>query len=179
MKDNESQPSKGGASWIFVSTDTGRARRPADIILAVVGALLILSTAFGVQQFQWMDDFSSEVVALLPSWLETFLALLYAIGFVFALVIVVMAIIQWSTMASLVRDLAIALGLTAVLILGLSYLVADAFPIVLPEFYSGGNADLYVLVDVCDNDRVDYVSVSTQRLVVIDEVTCPDGEVSQ
>ena len=42
--------------------------------------------------------------------------------------------------------------------------------------YLGGNADLYVLVDVCDNDRVDYVSVSTQRLVVIDEVTCPDAE---
>ena len=43
--------------------------------------------------------------------------------------------------------------------------------------YMGGNADLYVLVDVCDNDRVDYVSVSTQRLVVIDEVTCPKVEV--
>jgi len=44
--------------------------------------------------------------------------------------------------------------------------------------YLGGNADLYVLVDVCDNDRVDYVSVSTQRLVVIDEITCPDAEVT-
>ena len=45
--------------------------------------------------------------------------------------------------------------------------------------YLGGNGDLYLLVDVCDNDRVDYVSVSTQRLVVIDVVTCPDPEVSQ
>lgn len=45
--------------------------------------------------------------------------------------------------------------------------------------YLGGNGDLYLLVDVCDNDRVDYVSVSTQRLVVIDEVICPEGEVSQ
>lgn len=45
--------------------------------------------------------------------------------------------------------------------------------------YLGGNADLYVLVDVCDNDRVDYISVSTQRLVVIDEVTCPDTGASQ
>jgi len=44
--------------------------------------------------------------------------------------------------------------------------------------YLGGNGDLYLLVDVCDNDRVDYVSVSTQRLVVIDEVTCPDTEVT-
>jgi DNA-binding NarL/FixJ family response regulator len=43
--------------------------------------------------------------------------------------------------------------------------------------YLGGNADLYILVDVCDNDRVDYVSVSTQRLVVIDEITCLDTDV--
>lgn len=140
MNDNEPAASSGGASWIFVSTETGRARRPADIILAIAGALLILSTAFGVQQFQWMEDFASEIVALLPSWLETFLAILYAVGFVFALTILIAAIVQWSTMAPLVRDLAIALGLTIVLILGLSYLVADAFPIVIPEFYSGGEA---------------------------------------
>ena len=140
MKDNESPSSNGDTSWIFVSTDTGRARRPADIILAVVGALMILTTAFGVQQFQWMEDFASEVVALIPSWLETSFAVLYAVGFVYALVIVIMAIARWSTMAALVRDLAIALGLTVVLILGLSYLVAGEFPIVIPEFYSGGNA---------------------------------------
>lgn len=38
--------------------------------------------------------------------------------------------------------------------------------------YLGGNADLYVLVDPCDNDRVEYVSVGAHRLEVIDEVTC-------
>lgn len=41
--------------------------------------------------------------------------------------------------------------------------------------YLGGNADLYILVDPCDNDRVDYVSVGAHRLTVIDEITCPDG----
>jgi len=38
--------------------------------------------------------------------------------------------------------------------------------------YLGGNADLYVLVDPCDDDTVEYVSVGSTRLVVIDEVTC-------
>jgi hypothetical protein len=38
--------------------------------------------------------------------------------------------------------------------------------------YLGGNADLYVLVDPCDDDRVDYVSVGATRLSVIDEVHC-------
>ena len=39
--------------------------------------------------------------------------------------------------------------------------------------YLGGNADLYVLVDPCDEGRVDMVSVGSHRLVVIDEITCP------
>jgi hypothetical protein len=41
--------------------------------------------------------------------------------------------------------------------------------------YLGGNADLYVLVDPCDEGRVDMVSVGSQRLVVIDEITCTAG----
>jgi hypothetical protein len=38
--------------------------------------------------------------------------------------------------------------------------------------YLGGNADLYVLVDPCDGDRVDYVSVGATKLTVIDRVAC-------
>jgi len=40
--------------------------------------------------------------------------------------------------------------------------------------YLGGNADLYVLVDPCNDDEVDFVSVGSRRLVAIDEITCPD-----
>ena len=40
--------------------------------------------------------------------------------------------------------------------------------------YLGGNADLYVLVDPCNDDEVELVSVGSTRLVVIDEVTCPE-----
>lgn len=38
--------------------------------------------------------------------------------------------------------------------------------------YLGGNADLYVLVDPCNDDTVELVSVGSTRLVVIDEVRC-------
>ncbi len=38
--------------------------------------------------------------------------------------------------------------------------------------YLGGNADLYVFVDPCDGDRVDYVSVGATRLTAIDQVRC-------
>lgn len=38
--------------------------------------------------------------------------------------------------------------------------------------YLGGNADLYVFVDPCDGDRVDYVSVGATQLTVIERVDC-------
>ncbi len=42
--------------------------------------------------------------------------------------------------------------------------------------YLGGNADLYVLVDPCDEDTVEFVSVGSTRLVVIDEVACEPSD---
>ena len=38
--------------------------------------------------------------------------------------------------------------------------------------YLGGNADLYVLIDPCQDDRIEMVSVGSHRLVVIDEISC-------
>jgi DNA-binding NarL/FixJ family response regulator len=38
--------------------------------------------------------------------------------------------------------------------------------------YLGGNADLYVLVDPCNDDTVFMVSVGSSRMQVIDEVSC-------
>ena len=38
--------------------------------------------------------------------------------------------------------------------------------------YLGGNADLYVLVDPCNDDSVEFVSVGSSRIDIIDEVTC-------
>ena len=39
--------------------------------------------------------------------------------------------------------------------------------------YLGGNADLYVLIDPCNNNNVEYVSVGSHKLEVIEEVVCP------
>ena len=38
--------------------------------------------------------------------------------------------------------------------------------------YLGGNADLYVFVDPCNDNEVWFVSVGSSRLENIDEVTC-------
>jgi hypothetical protein len=42
--------------------------------------------------------------------------------------------------------------------------------------YLGGNADLYLLVDPCNDDETLFVSVGASRLIVIDEVTCSHAE---
>ncbi len=43
--------------------------------------------------------------------------------------------------------------------------------------YLGGNADLYVFVDPCNDDNVEFVSVGRTKLEVIDEISCPETEV--
>jgi DNA-binding NarL/FixJ family response regulator len=68
-------------------------------------------------------------------------------------------------------------GYIAPRVLGLNAIPVRAYNVntgdVSEVLYLGGNADLYVLVDVCDDRRVDYVSVGAHRLVIIDEITCP------
>ena len=68
-------------------------------------------------------------------------------------------------------------GIVTPRVLGINAQPVRAFNVDTDEvnelLYLGGNADLYVLVDPCDNDRVEMVSVGSHRLVVIDEITCP------
>lgn len=40
------------------------------------------------------------------------------------------------------------------------------------RLYVGGNADLYVLVDPCNDNAVEMVSVGSSRIDIIDEVSC-------
>ena len=67
-------------------------------------------------------------------------------------------------------------GLLTPRVLGINAQPVIAFDVDTGEateyLYLGGNADLYVLVDPCDDDNVFYVSVGATRLLVIDEVAC-------
>jgi hypothetical protein len=42
--------------------------------------------------------------------------------------------------------------------------------------YLGGNADLYLLVDPCNDDKTLFISVGASRLIVIEEVTCSPAD---
>jgi hypothetical protein len=49
--------------------------------------------------------------------------------------------------------------------------VDDALP-VRQRLYLGGNADLYVLVDPCNDDKIEMVSVGSSRIEIVDKISC-------
>jgi hypothetical protein len=100
------------------------------------GFLLVFLTAIGSEQTNWIADLINDLVALFPSWLEVALVVLYAVGFVYAVVILIAAIAERSTEADLLRDLLIAVGLSFVLIFVLAGLVSGTWPILIPELWA-------------------------------------------
>ena len=40
------------------------------------------------------------------------------------------------------------------------------------RLYLGGNADLYIFVDPCNNDKIEMVSVGSSRIEIVDEISC-------
>ena len=123
--------------WFFVPDEGGRARRTADVAWLIFGVLVIFVTSIGSDQTAWFIDFLAEVIALLPSWLESLFAVIYVVGAIYAIVIVVAAIVARREHGDLVRDLLLAIGLALALIFGLAWLVSGSWPVVAPEFFSG------------------------------------------
>lgn len=144
------------SSWFFAPSDSGRARRPTDVLLTVLGAALMLLTVRNVEQLEWAQSLAAEFVDLIPDWLASSLAILYSIGLVYALLIVGMTVAHWSTKRSLGRDLLLAVGLTIVVVVVVSVLVGDGMPVVFPEFQDAGDASYPVV----------RVAVVTSMLIV-------------
>ncbi|MGI9585780.1 MAG: lysylphosphatidylglycerol synthase transmembrane domain-containing protein [Acidimicrobiia bacterium] len=99
----------------------------------VLSALVILLTAIGSHQTNWITDLVNAIVAIVPSWLNVALAVLYAIGFVYAVVILIAAIVERATMGDLLRDVLSAMGISIVLVFVLAWLVSGTWPLLIPE----------------------------------------------
>jgi uncharacterized protein (TIRG00374 family) len=138
MTGHDSTEKGDSAAWFFVPVDDSHVRKPADVAMAVVGALIVFITALRADQAQWVEDLLETLIGLLPTWLASTFTVVYAAGFVYALLIVGMAISQWRSRGRLVRDLAIAAALTSVILIILTRVVSGAWPIVIPELV---NAD--------------------------------------
>jgi uncharacterized protein (TIRG00374 family) len=106
------------------------------VAIGIFGALLVFVTALKSDQIEWAEDFFGQVVGLLPSWMGTAFGVVYGIGFIYALIILVMAVIHIRTRRDLVRDLAIVIGLALLLIVVLTRLVSGEWPVLLPELFN-------------------------------------------
>jgi len=125
------------AARFFISPDGARARRPMDVAVGVMGALMVFVTALKSDQIEWAADAVGQLVALFPSWLLTTFTVVYGIGLVYSLIIIVMAVIHFRTRRDLLRDIAIVIGLTIALVIVLTRLVSGAWPVLLPELSEG------------------------------------------
>ena len=135
------------AGWFFVSSDGARARRPSDVAIGVFGALLVFVTALKSDQIEWAEDFFGQLIGLLPSWIATAFGVVYGIGFIYALIIVVMALTQLRTRRDLVRDIVIVIGLTLLIVVLLTRVVSGEWPVLLPELFNQGET-LYPVLRV-------------------------------
>jgi uncharacterized membrane protein YbhN (UPF0104 family)/tRNA A-37 threonylcarbamoyl transferase component Bud32 len=121
----------------FISADGARARRPLDVAVGALGALVVFVTALKSDQIEWATDAVGQLVALFPSWLLTTFTVVYGVGLVYALIIIVMAVVRFRTRVDLVRDIAIVMGIALLLVIVLTRLVSGAWPVLLPELSDG------------------------------------------
>ena len=123
--------------WFFVPDEGGRGRRTANVVWLCFGVLLVFVTSIGSRQIDWLVDSIASLIALMPSWLETTFAVIYAIGFVYAVVIVVAAVMARDVHGDLLRDVLLAIGAAAGLVFLSAWLVDGSFPIIGPEVWPG------------------------------------------
>ncbi len=127
-----SAPSR--VAWAFVATDDVRARRPVDVVTLTIGILLVLLTAYEVAQIAWIQSFISDLIADLPSWLSGMLEVTYALAGLYAVLLVVLALVAGSSERATLRDLLLAAALALLAGVVLSWLVSGELPILFPEF---------------------------------------------
>ena len=91
------------AGKFFISADGARAPRPSDVAVGALGALVVFVTALKSDQIEWAADTVGQLVALFPSWLLTTFTVVYGVGLIYALIIIVMAVVHFRTRMDLVR----------------------------------------------------------------------------
>jgi uncharacterized protein (TIRG00374 family) len=113
----------------------------------IFGLLLVFVTSIGSEQTAWFTDFLGEVIALLPSWLESLFSVVYVVGAVYAIVIVVAAIMARRDHGDLLRDLLLAVAFAIVLVFGFAWIVSGSWPILAPEF-AGSEGPFFPVVRI-------------------------------
>jgi uncharacterized protein (TIRG00374 family) len=123
---------EGKRSRLFISSpDQPRLRRAGDVVSLVVGLVLLILNASFAAEFTQLEESIVGVVSALPTWAHEIFAVSYALAALFAIWLVVAAVVnrRWDILGYLILSVVLAMVVGLVL----ARLIDGAWPIVLPE----------------------------------------------
>ncbi len=103
------------------------------MVIAVIGLLLLVWTLVAVDRLPQWSQSLTDLVASSPEWVRSLLGIGYLLSLIYALVVTGGLLLGGPSRRSVLRDLLIAVVAVAVLVVGLSLLINDAWPYVFPE----------------------------------------------
>ncbi|MCZ6519199.1 MAG: hypothetical protein O6853_05305 [Actinobacteria bacterium] len=122
--------------WFVTTAESPRIRRPADVITVIAGALLILLGVLGANQVSGLEDSVTRLLFSLPNWGHSLFRLAYAIGALYAILLLGIAVFNRRARRAVLRDLLAALVLAGLFAVLLVRWVEAEWPALFPEFSS-------------------------------------------
>lgn len=139
----------------FFVNDTGSSRRPVDVTIAVVGALVaVLSMLAVVDSPDSLDATVREVAGNLPDWVANVFDAVYALGALYAVVAVALAFASAHRRARLALTLLLAAGFSVAGVLLCSFLVGAGWPDLAPGPVRASTPDSFPTVRVAATTAV-------------------------
>lgn len=122
--------------WFVTTAESPRIRRPADVITVIAGALLILLGVLGANQVSGLEDSVTRLLFSLPNWGHSLFRLAYAIGALYAILLLGIAVFNRRARRAVLRDLLAVLVLAGLFAVLLVRWVEGEWPALFPEFSS-------------------------------------------
>jgi glycosyltransferase 2 family protein len=122
-----------GARYLVSAPDQPRVRRAGDLTSVLVGGLLLLWAIANRQRLGPVNRALADLVDVLPRWSLEPLAVVYAFGFVYSAVVVVLLLAGGRPRRVALRDVLTALALAAIIGVVLVRLFQGVWPHVVPE----------------------------------------------
>jgi len=123
-----------GSRYLISRSDQPRVRRAADVTNILLGALLVLWAVVNVDRAGRLNQALADLVGVLPSWTLELLSIVYSFAFVYGLVVLVLLAAGGPRHRQALRDVVLAVAVSAIVGIVLIRLFQGAWPSVVPEF---------------------------------------------
>lgn len=139
----------------FFVNDTGSSRRPIDVVIAAVGAVIVLTSTVAVSDGGGPLDAAVRHVAVdLPDWVANLFDAAYALGAAYAVAAVLLALLTAPRRFRLLLTLAVAAGVAVGGVLLTSFLVGAGWPELAPGPVRASSPDTFPTVRVAATTAV-------------------------